>query len=207
MTKRTNVILNPESSSGQDSVKNLKANRDEILPSSLKLRRTGRDAQDDNEETSELSMELANPDSNFFKQAHSLTYVGGTRDDAAGEAFDKTARMLGLSYPGGPKLSELARHGQPGKVKLPRPMIGEGNSEFSFSGLKTAVRTVLSDERLEKADVAWEIEEAITDVLVEKTMRAARRCEVGSIILGGGVVANSKLRKKRSEERRVGKEC
>lgn len=132
----------------------------------------------------------------LMNESHVRTYLGGTRDDAAGEAFDKTARLLGLAYPGGPKLSELAKHGQPGKVKLPRPMMNDDTLEFSFSGLKTAVRTQLNNGGFEEADMALEVEEAITDVLVTKTIRAAKKYKVNSIILGGGVVANVKLRKK-----------
>lgn len=135
----------------------------------------------------------------YMNEKHERTYLGGTRDDAAGEAFDKTARMLDLPYPGGPQISELAKHGQLGKVKLPRPMLNDDNLEFSFSGLKTAVRTLLTRGGVEKADMALEIEEAITDVLVEKTKRAARKYGVDSIILGGGVTANSRLREKFQE--------
>jgi N6-L-threonylcarbamoyladenine synthase len=135
----------------------------------------------------------------FMMNESDIQFLGGTRDDASGEAFDKTARMLGLSYPGGPKLSELAKHGHSGMVQLPRPMLSSNSFEFSFSGLKTAVRTVLSAGGTREADLALEIEEAITDVLVGKTIYAANKCGVRSLILGGGVVANTRLRKKFKE--------
>jgi N6-L-threonylcarbamoyladenine synthase len=135
-------------------------------------------------------------DKRTLKPQHKLNYLGGTRDDAAGEAFDKTARLLGLPYPGGPSISNEARHGSEGKVILPRPMLGENNHDFSFSGFKTAVRTLVGKGGFETRDMAREIEEAITDVLVEKTIRAATELGTRSIIVGGGVVANYRLREK-----------
>lgn len=138
----------------------------------------------------------AHSDLVYLNQQHQLEYLGGTRDDAAGEAFDKTARLLGLSYPGGPEISREAKHGTPGKLTLPRPMLNEANFDFSFSGLKTAVRTVVTEQQPDTADVALAVEDAITDILVAKTIRAAKERGVDSIILGGGVVANSILRNK-----------
>ncbi|MEK7659754.1 MAG: tRNA (adenosine(37)-N6)-threonylcarbamoyltransferase complex transferase subunit TsaD [Patescibacteria group bacterium] len=121
--------------------------------------------------------------------------IGSTRDDAAGEAFDKTARLLDLPYPGGPALSALARSGKRDAVPLPRPMIKEKNLDFSFSGLKTAVRYHLRDNPdANRADLAASIEEAICDVLIKKTFRAIEKTEARTLILGGGVAANTRLR-------------
>lgn len=123
-------------------------------------------------------------------------YLGGTRDDAAGEAFDKAARLLGLPYPGGPAIDREAKSGTPGKIKLPRPLQNDQSYDLSFSGLKTALRQIVEREKPAVADTAAEVQEAITDVLVEKTIRAAREKKVDSILLGGGVVANQRLREK-----------
>ena len=115
--------------------------------------------------------------------------IGETRDDAVGEAFDKVARMLGLPYPGGPHISALAEKARaekyrgPSSVSLPRPMIREDNFDFSFSGLKTAVLRIVKDKELseqEKMEIAREFEDAATDVLVYKTMRAAEKYKVKS---------------------------
>lgn len=132
-----------------------------------------------------------------------LQWLGGTRDDAAGEAFDKTARLLGLPYPGGPSISQKAQEGKASTLNLPRPMIASGDFDFSFSGLKTAVYTLIKDKSLtsqEIADLAWEIEEAITAVLVSKTIKAAEQYQVKQIVLGGGVSANQKLREKMTQK-------
>lgn len=133
----------------------------------------------------------------------SVKLVGKTRDDAAGEAFDKTAKLLGLPYPGGPELSKLAQHGKP-NIPLPRPMMREANFEFSFAGLKTAVARYLElHPRLtvqHKADLAASIQTAIVDVLVHKTIRAAKAKKLKSILLGGGVAANSSLRDRLAKE-------
>ena len=133
--------------------------------------------------------------------------VGQTRDDAAGEAFDKVARLLGLPYPGGPEISKLAaaarEQGLPSLSKdspwkLPRPMLHEDNLDFSFSGLKTAVRKLvdanspLSDEM--KEQLAMEFENAVADVLVAKTMRAIDQFGANTIVVGGGVSANTFIR-------------
>jgi N6-L-threonylcarbamoyladenine synthase len=101
--------------------------------------------------------------------------LGETLDDAAGEAFDKTAKVLGLGYPGGPAIARLAEQGGPGRLRLPRPMLNRPGLDFSFSGLKTAVITGIRDLELDeqaKADVAWEFQEAIVDTLIVKSLRA-----------------------------------
>jgi N6-L-threonylcarbamoyladenine synthase len=126
--------------------------------------------------------------------------LGATRDDAAGEAFDKAAKLLGLGYPGGPAISKRAAGGDPWKVDLPRPMLGASHLDFSFSGLKTAVRYFVRDHAEKLADpkfvddVAASVEQAIVDVLVGKTVRAAARTKAKTVILAGGVAANRKLR-------------
>ncbi len=132
--------------------------------------------------------------------------LGRTRDDAAGEAFDKVARALGLGYPGGPEIERLAREGRRGEVALPRPFPDEQSLDFSFSGLKTAVlRTVGRTSKdapsalpggQRVADVARAFQDALVDVLVAKTLRAARAHRVRVILLAGGVAANSALRER-----------
>jgi N6-L-threonylcarbamoyladenine synthase len=129
--------------------------------------------------------------------------IGHTLDDAAGEAFDKVARMLELPYPGGPEISRLAAEARTtmpfSHWELPRPMIGSPNFDFSFSGLKTSVLYKIRDHKKplsasEKKDLAREFEEAVVDVLVTKTLRAASKHKIKSIIVGGGVSANTYLR-------------
>ena len=121
--------------------------------------------------------------------------LGETQDDAAGEAFDKTAQMLGLGYPGGPALSKLAETGQPGRYKLPRPMIGSGDLEFSFSGLKTAVLTLMKkDASVSHPDLARAFVDAIVDVLAAKCALALERTDLRRLIVAGGVGANKQLR-------------
>lgn len=131
--------------------------------------------------------------------------LGQTRDDAAGEAFDKVARMLKLPYPGGPEISRLADQARKSKVKspklkvvFPRPMITSKNYDFSFSGLKTAVLYYIRDagklNKKMKSEIAREFEDAVIDVLVSKTMRAAKEYNAHSILIGGGVAANTHLR-------------
>lgn len=117
--------------------------------------------------------------------------IGGTRDDAAGECFDKCARILNLGYPGGPAIEKAAVKNN--LYKLPRPMINQKNYDFSFSGLKTAV---MNSKEKNKNFLAYELQEAITDVLVKKTLRAAEEFQPKSILLCGGVAANKKLREK-----------
>lgn len=132
-------------------------------------------------------------------------YLGGTRDDAAGEAYDKTAKMMGLGYPGGRVLDQLARGGNPKAVAFPRARIKKDSYDFSFSGLKTAVWHYLKaqgEERwqAQKADIAASFQEAVVDMLVRPTLRAARDLGVSRIVLAGGVAANSRLRQRMMEE-------
>ncbi|MDQ1465613.1 MAG: tRNA N6-adenosine threonylcarbamoyltransferase [Actinomycetota bacterium] len=126
--------------------------------------------------------------------------LGQTVDDAAGEAFDKVARFLGLGYPGGPAIDALATRGDPNAVAFPRPMLDDGD-DFSFSGLKTSVVTYCRRHPdFDVADVAASFQEAVIDVLVTKLLRAARRAEVDTVVIGGGVAANSALRLRVVEE-------
>ena len=123
--------------------------------------------------------------------------LGETLDDAAGEAFDKTAKLLGLAYPGGPALERLAADGRPGAVLLPRPMLGSGDLNLSFSGLKTAVllqvrKQALPDQR--RADIARAFQDAITDVLVAKSLAALEATGFARLVVAGGVGANQTLR-------------
>ena len=129
--------------------------------------------------------------------------LGDTLDDAAGEAFDKTAKLLGLGYPGGPalaRLADLSKNKQNAGFKLPRPMLNSKDLNFSFSGLKTAVLTLvnnnspLSDET--KADIAWEFQEAVTEILTKKCMSALRETGLDSLVVSGGVGANKRLRER-----------
>jgi N6-L-threonylcarbamoyladenine synthase len=144
--------------------------------------------------------------------------LGETRDDAAGEAFDKVARLLDLPYPGGPEVERLAQKGNPTAVNFPRPMLHDKNYDFSFSGLKTAVLYYLRDAgfiKLSKPaqakmrnDVAASFQEAALDVLVKKTLRAARDNGARSIILCGGVAANRALRARLAHEsKKIGVSC
>jgi N6-L-threonylcarbamoyladenine synthase len=123
--------------------------------------------------------------------------LGETQDDAAGEAFDKTAQLLGLGYPGGPALSRLAAQGTPGRHRLPRPMLASGDLEFSFSGLKTAVMLLVRgaepNEQF-RADVARAFEDAIIEVLVAKSALAMETTGLTRLVVAGGVGANAPLR-------------
>lgn len=128
-------------------------------------------------------------------------YLGGTRDDAAGEAYDKVAKMMGLGYPGGRVIDQLARNGNPKVISFPRSRLKKGFCDFSFSGLKTAVwhyLRALGKDRLEaeKADIAASFQEAVVDMLVAPTLRAARELGASRIVLAGGVAANSRLRER-----------
>jgi N6-L-threonylcarbamoyladenine synthase len=120
--------------------------------------------------------------------------LGETQDDAAGEAFDKTAKLLGLGYPGGPALSQLAESGTPGRFRLPRPMLDSGDLEFSFSGLKTAVLTLLKKETPSPADLARAFVDAVVEVLVVKSRRAMETTGLERLVVAGGVGANKQLR-------------
>jgi len=132
--------------------------------------------------------------------------LGDSQDDAAGEAFDKTAKLLGLPYPGGPALARLAEGGTKGAVRLPRPMLASGNLDFSFSGLKTAVLTLARKDagdaspatlpEARKADIALEIQTAIVDVLVAKSLAALQATGRSRLVVAGGVGANRALRER-----------
>lgn len=135
----------------------------------------------------------------YMPKEHSYEVLGQTLDDAAGEAFDKIARFLGLGFPGGPELDRLAQAGDPDAVSFPRALAGSGNYDFSLSGLKTAVLRHVKAESTagrqpDLADLAASFQEAVVDVQVSKTLAAARDKGVRTILLGGGVVANSRLR-------------
>ena len=119
--------------------------------------------------------------------------LGGTRDDAAGEAFDKVGRLLGLPFPGGPAVARLAEQAGPSGLRLPRAWM-PGTFDFSFSGLKTAVLHVVREGRFTAPEIAWEFQEAVVDVLAGKTTRLARELEVAEVLVAGGVAANQRLR-------------
>jgi N6-L-threonylcarbamoyladenine synthase len=135
----------------------------------------------------------------FMKNHGDYQILGETVDDAAGEAFDKTAKLLGLGYPGGPALSKLAQKGNPRRFEFPRPMINSKDFNFSFSGLKTAVLyEVQRHKKIEaklKADFAASIQAAIIESLISKTEKAIIKFKPKTIMLGGGVAANDMLRK------------
>jgi tRNA N6-adenosine threonylcarbamoyltransferase len=128
-----------------------------------------------------------------------LTALGATIDDAAGEAYDKVARLLGLPFPGGPPIDAAAHSGNPAFVKFPRAKYADGTSDFSFSGLKTAVARWIearqaAGEPVPVADIAASFQEAVADVLTRKAVDACRGHDVGHLIISGGVAANSRLR-------------
>lgn len=123
--------------------------------------------------------------------------LGESIDDAAGEAFDKSAKLLGLDYPGGALLAKLAQHGISGRFKLPRPMLHSGDLDFSFSGLKTAVLTLTQQNELDeqtRADIAHAAQEAIVDVLAQKAVSALGQTGLDQLVIAGGVGANQALR-------------
>ncbi len=155
------------------------------------------------------------------KEWQKYEIIGKTRDDAVGEAFDKVARMLGLPYPGGPQISALAERARtsdeasPHRIKLPRPMLHDDNFDFSFAGLKTAVRRLIESQDLAllrsdldtplrsdlesgldafKMKIAREFEDAVSDVLIGKTIRAVEECGAQTVVVGGGVSANKHIR-------------
>lgn len=135
------------------------------------------------------------------KSYNEFELLGQTRDDAAGEAFDKVARVMKLPYPGGPYIDRLARTGNPEAIAFPRALTGRDNFEFSFSGLKSAVLNYLNSaaqrgEEVNNADVAASFQAAVVDVLVSKALQAAHKCNVKQIVLAGGVAANSALKTK-----------
>lgn len=130
-------------------------------------------------------------------------WLGGTRDDAAGEAFDKTARVLGLTYPGGPAIQNAAKRVIKIANSLPRPLHDSSDFDFSFSGLKTAVVNLVKDKKLTSSEIdqmAAEIQEAIVDSLLIKTMKAAQKYQVKELLIAGGVAANLRLVEKAKEK-------
>ena len=129
----------------------------------------------------------------FMERHGKYERLGGTRDDAAGEAFDKVGRLLGLPFPGGPAVARAALQGGPSKLALPRPWL-PGTFDFSFSGLKTAVLHVVRSGAYETPEIAWEFQEAVVDVLAGKTSRLARELGAASVLVAGGVAANTRLR-------------
>jgi N6-L-threonylcarbamoyladenine synthase len=137
-------------------------------------------------------------------EVHHHDLLGQTLDDAAGEAFDKVARLLGLGFPGGPALDALAADGDPDAIRFPRAMEDSGDLDFSMSGLKTAVLRYVRTEHaagrdVSLPDVAASFQEAIVDVQVSKTVTAARDTGVDTVLLGGGVVANTRLRERMTD--------
>jgi N6-L-threonylcarbamoyladenine synthase len=126
---------------------------------------------------------------------NSCTLLGSTRDDAAGEAFDKTAKLMELGYPGGRAIDELAEAGDPTAVDLPSPLGSKKNPEFSFSGLKTAVRLSWESGDFAAADLAASFRKTVCDLLVSKTLYQAFRLQARSVLIAGGVSANSLLRR------------
>ena len=138
------------------------------------------------------------------RELGSYELLGETLDDAAGEAFDKIARFIGLGYPGGPAIDKLARKGDAGAIAFPRALLRDG-LDFSFSGLKTAVvrhvqRAEAAGEKPSRADLAASFQEAVVDVQVSKTLRAAEELQIKRIAIGGGVAANTRLRARLMEE-------
>jgi N6-L-threonylcarbamoyladenine synthase len=133
----------------------------------------------------------------LIKDHGDIKWLGGTRDDAAGEALDKVGRLLNLPYPGGPHIEKLAREGDQKKYIFPRPLIGSGDFDFSFSGLKTAVhREIKSINKLtdqDKKDISAGVQSAVIDIIIRKTLKAIKKYNANSLLLGGGVTANSKL--------------
>ena len=130
------------------------------------------------------------------------TLLGETLDDAAGEAFDKSAKLLGLNYPGGAELSKLALAGTSGRFKFPRPMLHSGDLDFSFSGLKTAVLTASKQNTLDeqtRADIAYAAQEAIVAVLIAKAISALKQSGLRRLVVAGGVGANRLLRSELNE--------
>jgi N6-L-threonylcarbamoyladenine synthase len=135
------------------------------------------------------------------KDVGEYIHLGGTRDDAAGEAYDKVAKMMGLGYPGGRVIDNLAKTGNRTAIRFPRARLKKGSYEFSFSGIKTSVWHYLKSQAQDqwenqKADIAASFQEAVVDMLVQPTLKAALACDVKRIVLSGGVAANSRLREK-----------
>jgi N6-L-threonylcarbamoyladenine synthase len=135
----------------------------------------------------------------LMKNHRDIKWLGGTRDDAAGEAFDKTGRLLNLPYPAGPQIEQLAKGVEKDNYHFPRPLIGSDDFDFSFSGLKTAVLREVQELKApnneEIKNLSYSLQEAIFAVLIKKTFRAANEFNAKSILLGGGVAANQTLRR------------
>ncbi len=158
-----------------------------------------------------LSPRLADPDLEFpyllllvsggHCQLLEVSGVGAYRrlattiDDAAGEAFDKAAKLLGLPYPGGPAIEQLARDGDPGAVPLPRPLVGSGEPHFSFAGLKSAVQRAVVSGDFSPADIAASFQQAVVDCLVDRTRLALETSDAPTLVVAGGVAANQAIRK------------
>ena len=139
------------------------------------------------------------------KSVGNYVFLGGTRDDAAGEAFDKVAKMMGLGYPGGRVIDNLAKGGNPRAIRFPRARLKKGSFDFSFSGVKTSVwhylkSTTEDDWKNHMPDIAASFQEAVVDMLVYPTIRVAQSNDVRRVVLAGGVAANSRLREKMKEE-------
>ncbi len=131
--------------------------------------------------------------------------LGQTKDDAAGEVFDKIAKVLGLDYPGGPIIEKLAKEGDPSSIQFPRPILNDKSYDFSFSGLKTAViyhikKLKKENKNIPVSDILASFQQAVTDVLVGKTIKAALKFKTKQIVLAGGVAANSSLRREIKEK-------
>jgi N6-L-threonylcarbamoyladenine synthase len=146
----------------------------------------------------------------LIKKFGAYQFLGGTRDDAAGEAFDKTAKILGLGYPGGPLIDQHSKKGNPKKAKLPKPRLPA--YDFSFSGLKSAVKRLVNQERITPLpltriqDICASFQEVVVDHLVEKAIEASKKKNCKTILLTGGVACNSRLRQKLEEAcKKVGK--
>ncbi len=141
----------------------------------------------------------------YIKDYSEFEILGRTRDDAAGEAFDKVARVIGIPYPGGPGIDRLSEEGDPNAIKFPRATLEEGSYDFSFSGLKSAVLNYLNKAKMtgveiNRADVAASFQQSIVDVLTERAMRACKELNIKKLALAGGVSANKHIRAAMTEE-------
>ncbi|MDW7772041.1 MAG: tRNA (adenosine(37)-N6)-threonylcarbamoyltransferase complex transferase subunit TsaD [Desulfobulbaceae bacterium] len=148
-----------------------------------------------------VSLVVSGGNSSLYRVDDRLSFhcLGRTRDDAAGEAFDKVAKLLELGYPGGPIISRLAKTGRADSISFPRAWLDNDSLDFSFSGLKTAVVNYIHKRRQQNdplpiADICASFQEAVVDVLVEKTVSAAKNCGISTVVLGGGVASNDRLR-------------
>lgn len=141
----------------------------------------------------------------YMKDFGIYEVIGKTRDDAAGEAYDKIARALGLGYPGGPKIDELSKHGNKNAIKFPRANFHDNSMDFSFSGLKSSVLNYLNKSEMKgleinKADVAASFQKAVVDVLTDNVMKTCKNRNVDKVVVAGGVASNTSLRKNLLEE-------